>query len=151
MNVRIQLNIRRATTADRPEWLRMRRALWLEDEIESLEYDMEKLLADPLTPVFVLERADGRLGAFIEAGTRKYADGSLNGPVGYIEAWYVDDDLRGQGIGRALMQAAEDWARGLGLTEMASDTWLDNEVSIKAHLSAGYEEVERLVHFLKTL
>jgi aminoglycoside 6'-N-acetyltransferase I len=49
------------------------------------------------------------------------------------------------------MQTAEDWARSIGLTEMASDTWLENEVSIKAHLSGGYEEVERLVHFLKTL
>jgi aminoglycoside 6'-N-acetyltransferase I len=112
---------------------------------------MDKMFADPLTPVFVVERADGKLGAFIEAGTRKYADGALSSPVGYLEGWYVDEDLRGQGIGKALMQAAEDWARSLGITEMASDTWLDNEISIKAHLAAGYEEVERLVHFLKTL
>jgi len=49
------------------------------------------------------------------------------------------------------MQAAEDWARSISITEMASDTWLDNEISIKAHFAAGYEEVERLVHFLKTL
>jgi aminoglycoside 6'-N-acetyltransferase I len=151
MNVRIELNIRRATLADRSEWLRMRRGLWPEDDLETLEHDMDKLLADPLTPVFVLERTDGKLGAFIETGTRKYADGSLSSPVGYIEGWYVNDDLRGQGIGKALMQTAEDWARSIGLTEMASDTWLENEVSIKAHLSGGYEEVERLVHFLKTL
>ena len=147
----MNLNFRRATSADRTEWLRMRHALWSEDDLETLEHDMDLMLPDPLTPVFVLERADGKLGAFIEAGTRKYADGALSSPVGYIEGWYVDEDLRGQGIGKALMQAAEDWARGLGITEMASDTWLDNEISIKAHLAAGYEEVERLVHFLKTL
>jgi len=147
----MNLNIRRATVADRAEWLRMRHALWSEDDLETLEHDLDSTLADPLTPVFVLERADGRLGAFIETGTRKYADGALSSPVGYIEGWYVDDDLRGHGIGKALMQTAEDWARSLGITEMASDTWLDNEISIKAHLAAGYEEVERLVHFLKTL
>jgi aminoglycoside 6'-N-acetyltransferase I len=63
----------------------------------------------------------------------------------------VDEDLRGQGIGKALVDAAEDWARAQGLTEMASDTWLDNEVSIQAHLKMGYEEAERLVHFIKKL
>ena len=26
-----------------------------------------------------------------------------------------------------LMRAAEDWARGRGCREMASDTWIDNE------------------------
>jgi aminoglycoside 6'-N-acetyltransferase I len=151
MVVRIQLNIRRATSADRAEWFRMRRGLWPDDDLETLEYDMERLLADPLTPIFVMERTDGRLGGFLEASTRKYADGAATSPVGYIEGWYVDQDLRGQGIGKALMHTAEDWARSLGLTEMASDTWLENEFAIKVHISAGYEEVERLVHFVKTL
>ncbi|HVN15216.1 MAG TPA: GNAT family N-acetyltransferase [Anaerolineales bacterium] len=151
MNVKKQLNIRRATSADRADWLRMRQALWPEDDIETLELGMDSTLADPLMPVFVVERADGKLGGFLEASARKYADGALSSPVGYIEGWFVDEDLRGQGVGKALMQTAEDWARGLGMTEMGSDTWLDNEISIKAHLAAGYEEVERLVHFLKTL
>ena len=151
MNVRIELNIRRATSADRAEWLRMRHALWYEDDIETLELDMDRMLADPMTPVFVAERGDGKLGGFLEASARKYADGALSSPVGYIEGWYVDDDLRGQGIGKALIQTAEDWARSVGATEMASDTWLDNENAIQAHLAAGYEEVERLVHFLKSL
>jgi aminoglycoside 6'-N-acetyltransferase I len=50
-----------------------------------------------------------------------------------------------------LVQAAEEWARSQGLTEMASDTWLENEVSIRAHLKMGYQEAERLVHFMKKL
>ena len=91
------------------------------------------------------------LGGFLEAGTRKYAEGCDTSPVGYIEGWYVDEDLRGKGIGKALVKAAEDWTRLQGLTEMASDTWLDNEVSIQAHLKMGYEETERLVHFAKKL
>ena len=145
------ITIRRATPDDRPDWLRMRQTLW-PDEIEYLTFEeMDDLLADPLTPVFLAVRPDGSLGGFIEAGTRKYAEGGYTSPVGYIEGWYVDADLRGQGIGRALVQAAEDWARSIGLTEMGSDTWLDNEGSIRAHGRLGYEETERLVHFLKKL
>jgi aminoglycoside 6'-N-acetyltransferase I len=112
---------------------------------------MERIMADPQTPVFVMVRPDGRLGGFIETGTRKYADGCETSPVGYIEGWLVDEDLRGQGVGKALVKTAEDWARAQGLHEMASDTWLENEVSIAAHLKMGYEEVERLIHFAKTL
>jgi aminoglycoside 6'-N-acetyltransferase I len=143
--------IRQANPADQSEWQRMRQLLWPEVGPEDLLLEMERILADPLTPVFVLERPDGGLGGFIEAGTRKYADGCDTSPVGYIEGWFVDEDLRGQGMGRVLVKAAEDWAREQGLKEMASDTWLDNEVSVAAHLKLGYEEVERLVHFAKTL
>ncbi len=143
--------IRRANDADQSEWLRMRRYLWPEVEDEELRREMGTIMSDPMMPVFVLERSGGGLGGFIEASTRKYADGCTTSPVGYIEGWYVDEDLRGQGLGEALVEAAENWARSAGMTEMASDTWLDNEISIRAHLAMGYEEVERLIHFAKTL
>jgi aminoglycoside 6'-N-acetyltransferase I len=145
------ITIRRATPADKPEWLRMRLLLWPFGTAEGFSEDMDGLLADPLTPVFMAARSAGGLGGFLEAGTRKYAEGGESSPVGYIEGWYVDEDLRGQGIGKALVDAAEDWARAQGLTEMASDTWLDNDISIQAHLKMGYEEAERLVHFIKKL
>ena len=143
--------IRLATPADQTEWLRMRHDLWPDVEPEELLREMERIMADPLMPVFVMERPDGRLGGFIEAGTRKYAEGCETSPVGYLEGWLVDEDLRGQGIGKALMNIAENWARAQGLHELASDTWLENDISINAHLKLGYEEVERLVHFVKTL
>ncbi len=143
--------IRRATHADKPEWLRMRLSLWPDGTAESFSEDMDGLLADPLMPVFVAARPGGGLGGFLEAGTRKYAEGGESSPVGYIEGWYVDEDLREQGIGKALVKAAEDWARSQGLTEMGSDTWLENDISIQAHLKMGYEEAERLVHFVKKL
>jgi aminoglycoside 6'-N-acetyltransferase I len=143
--------IRPATCADKGEWLRMRLALWPDDTDEQLDAEMAKLLDDPETAVFVAERRDGRLGGFIEAGTRPYAEHCHTSPVGYIEGWYVDTDLRRQGVGSLLVRAAEDWARARGLREMASDTWLDNEISFHSHLALGYQESERLIHFRKTL
>ncbi len=101
--------------------------------------------------VFVADRRDGRLGGFLEAGSRPYADGCAFSPVGYIEGWYVDPDLRQQGVGRALVEAAENWARGRGYREIASDCVFENEVSFKAHHHLGYQEANRLVHFCKPL
>ena len=143
--------LRLATPADQSEWLRMRHDLWPDVETQDLLHEMERIMADPQTPVFVMERPNGKLGGFIETGSRKYADGCETSPVGYIEGWLVDEDLRGQGLGKALVKKAENWAREQGLHEMASDTWLENEASIAAHLKMGYEEVERLIHFAKTL
>jgi aminoglycoside 6'-N-acetyltransferase I len=143
--------IRRASVPDIDEWLRMRLALWPDHDPEQFRTVMASMLEDPLEPVFIAVRPDGSLGGFLEAGLRKYADGCDTSPVGYIEGWYVDEDLRRLGVGGRLVRAAEDWAREQGYSEMASDTWLDNAGSISAHLSLGYFECERLVHFCKKL
>jgi aminoglycoside 6'-N-acetyltransferase I len=143
--------IRRAATPDIDDWLRMRQLLWPYSDPEELRIEVERMLAEPLEPAFVAVRPDGSLGGFLEAGLRKYAEGCNTSPVGYIEGWYVDEDLRRKGVGERLVRAAEAWAREQGCSEMASDTWLDNDMSISAHLSLGYEECERLVHFCKKL
>ena len=143
--------IRRAVADDKPEWLRMRQGLWPEAPTEYLDFDMDELLAESDYAVYVASSADGNLVAFIEAGLRNHVEGCETSPVGYIEAWYVDEHMRGQKLGREMVRVAEDWAREKGCTEMASDTWLENEASIAAHLKMGYDEAERLVHFVKKL
>jgi aminoglycoside 6'-N-acetyltransferase I len=147
----MSFTIRRATQDDRSSWLKMRQRLWPEAPMEFLDFDLDDKLADPDYAVFVASRGDEGVIAFIEAGLRHYAEGCESSPVGYIEAWYVEEDRRGQKLGRDLIQAAEQWAREKGCSEMASDTWLENEASIAAHLRLGYAEVERLVHFAKRL
>jgi aminoglycoside 6'-N-acetyltransferase I len=149
--LRMSFTIRRATHEDKTDWLRLRQQLWPDAPADYLQFDMDGRLTDPHYAVFVASNADGRPIAFIETGLRDYAEGCETSPVGYIEAWYVDEHLRGQKLGRDLVQAAEVWARERGCTEMASDTWLDNEAGIRAHLRLGYEEADRLVHFVKRL
>jgi aminoglycoside 6'-N-acetyltransferase I len=147
----MSFSIRRATSQDKSEWLRMRQALWPDAPAEYLTFDMDKRLADPDYAIFVASNADEKLVAFIEAGLRNRAEGCETSPVGYIEAWYVDEQIRGQRLGRQLAYAAEGWAREKGMKEMASDTWLDNEAGIAAHWRLGYHEADRLIHFVKRL
>ena len=143
--------IRRATHEDKSDWLRLRQRLWPEAPIEYLDFDMDDRLADPNYAIFVASGVNGQVVAFIEAGLRDYGEGCESSPVGYIEAWYVDQHIRRQKLGRALIYSAEQWARETGCAEMASDTWLENEPGIAAHLKMGYTEAERLVHFVKRL
>ena len=101
--------------------------------------------------VFVAE-VDGMVAGFIEVGLRSHADGcDTRQPVGFVEGWYVEPTQRALGVGRALMQAAEDWARSQGCQEMASDTWLNHEPSQRAHEALGFEVVDRCVNFKKAL
>ena len=82
---------------------------------------------------------------------RSYAEGCSSPRVAYVEGWWVDADLRRTGVGRALIAAAEDWGRSLGLTELASDSELDNVDGQAAHRRVGFDEVERIVCFRKDL
>jgi aminoglycoside 6'-N-acetyltransferase I len=136
---------------DWADWLRMTLALFPEYSEEELTRGMREFRARSDGDISVAERDDGSLVGFVEVGTRLYADGCESSPVGYIEAWYVDPDVRRLGYGRAMLAAAEDWARGQGYTELGSDARLDNEISHAAHRRAGYTEVDRILQFRKIL
>jgi aminoglycoside 6'-N-acetyltransferase I len=143
--------IRPVAPADHAEWLRMRLNLW-GGAAEEHTQDMHTYFATPQRGVtFVVERTGGGLCGFIEVSLRDYAEGCMTSPVAYIEGWYVDAESRRRTLGTRLVQAAEAWARNQGLKEIASDTQMDNTVSIQAHKALGYEEVERLVCFRKAL
>jgi len=143
--------IRTVRPRDWDQWYAMRLALWPGACEPDDEQDMRNCLDGIGMTVFVAEAEDGQLVGLLEAGIRPYADGCDSRNVGYIEGWYVDTAYRRQGIGKALVAAAEAWARGQGCVEMGSDCLQDNEVSYEAHLALGYEEKERLIHFGKLL
>jgi aminoglycoside 6'-N-acetyltransferase I len=143
--------IREPADEDRPEWLRMRLALWDDCPVEEHEQEMNEYLEGCDHKVFLAARPDGGLCGFLEAAIHPWAIGCDHRPVGYIEGWYVDPDVRRQGVGRALVEAAEAWARTAGCRQMASDTQDENRTSQNAHGALGYQETYRLVYFKKDL
>lgn len=146
------MQIRHIRPEDRAEWVRMRNILWPDSPVDH-ELDTQAFFNQPDDTVatFIVDRLDGRLGGFIELSQRKYAEDCTTSPVAYIEGWYIDADLRLQGLGTDLVRAGEQWAREQGLQEIASDAVIDNEISIQAHKAIGYEEVIRIVCFRKEL
>lgn len=129
----------------------MRDALWPGQSTAEREADMRVWLARSDAAVFVCSRDSGGLCGFAEVGTRPYVDGCETSPVAFLEGWYVDPDCRGAGIGRALIDAVESWARRRGLRELGSDALLDNEAGRRAHERLGFIEVERAVRYRKAV
>ena len=147
----LKVKIRAIAESDRADWVRLRDALWpgsLSDHDAETRKHFENRAAVPV--VFVAE-FDDRVVGFLELDYRKYAPGCASSPVPFIEGWYVEPELQRLGIGRALVQAAEAWARTAGHHEIASDTELENAGGIAAHIALGYEEVERAVYFRRSL
>lgn len=128
----------------------MRHGLW-PDEDHATEAPLVLEQRHGPYEVLVLPRDDGCLAGFIEVGERNYAEGCETTPVAYIEGWWVDEDVRRTGAGRALVRAAEERAIARGHREIASDAVIDNRVSILAHRALGFDEVERQVCFRKDL
>ena len=150
------VQVRIAALADCDALATMRAALWPEGSLEEHAAELREILAGtppstlPLV-VWVAEVA-GEIGGFVEVGLRSHADGcDPREAVGFIEGWYVVPAHRGSGIGRGLIAAAEAWCREQGCKELASDTWIDNKQSQRAHEALGFEVVDRCVNYRKVL
>jgi len=148
--------IRRVRREDREPLAAMLAALWPEGPLEEHRDELDALLATGLYgtlpgTIFVAE-VEGELVGFVEVGMRSHADGcDTSRPVGYIEGWFVRETFRNRGIGKKLVEAAEEWARAQRCREMASDALIDNQASLEAHAACGYEVVDRAVRFRKSL
>lgn len=149
--------VRLAQTSDYDQLLSFRKALWPKSSVEEHARELTAILegkARLTMPLIILvaEASDQALAGFLEVDLRSHADGCDPAhPVGYVEGWYVAENHRHHGIGRQLLAAAEDWARSQGCVEMASDTWIDNDLSQRVHEALGYHVVDRCVHYRKML
>jgi aminoglycoside 6'-N-acetyltransferase I len=146
--------VRAVTPADLERWADLRQALWADQPRDELAAEAGAYLDGRgfmLEAVFVAVDETDRAVGFAEISLRPYAEGCTTTPVGFLEGWFVAPEWRGRGVGRALTAAAEEWARGRGCREFASDTTLDNVSSAAAHEALGFEEVEQLRCFRKAL
>jgi aminoglycoside 6'-N-acetyltransferase I len=151
------IEIRTAQTGDVAELAGLRATLWPESSREEHAAELQEIVAGRvpgILPMVVLVAVnwDGKIAGFLEVGLRSHADGcDWTRPVGYVEGWFVSEEARHRGIGAALLQAAEKWAREQGCKEMASDTQIHNVTSQRAHEALGFAVAERAILYRKTL
>ena len=148
------IRIRAVTASDAAAWLRMRCELWPDGTQSEHREEIDRFLAgrarEPQA-VLIAMGATGHAAGFVELSIRPCAEGCRTDRIAYLEGWYVAPAARGRGIGRALVEAAEQWGRKQGCNEFASDVQPDNRGSIAAHRALGFEDVGIVRCFRKTL
>ena len=147
-------SVRPVHPSDAHAWLEMRSDFWRDGSESEHAAEIEAFFSGTSTePVAVLvaENGDHGLEGFVELSIRPCAEGCRTSRVGYLEGLYVRLEARGRGVGRTLVEAAEEWARGQGCTEFASDAQAANEASVAAHSALGFSEAGLIRCFRKDL
>ncbi|MGD1855010.1 MAG: aminoglycoside 6'-N-acetyltransferase [Leptolyngbyaceae cyanobacterium] len=141
--------------ADFEDWVELALELWPPEDDSDRE-DMRNTLIESLNTEhqtgWVVRHTSGDAIAFMNLSLRRdYVPGATQSPVAFVEGIYVRAPYRHQKVGTALMQWAEQWARQQGCVELASDALIENQDSYQFHTNVGFEEIERVVCFIKPL
>lgn len=125
--------------------------LWTECDFEE-EYQAYKNIIEADDEICYLLQENNTYIGFIHLTLRNdYVEGTDDLPVAYIEALYIKAAYQREGFGKQLINVAELWAKQKGCSQLASDTELNNTKAIDFHKKAGFEEVNRIVCFVKNL
>lgn len=99
-----------------------------------------------------LVREQNNYIAFIHVSIRTdYVERSNRLSGGLHRGVICKTGLSKDGIGNQLVNAGAEWGRQKGCKQFASDTELNNEMSIEFHKKIGFSEANRIVCFIKEL
>jgi aminoglycoside 6'-N-acetyltransferase I len=146
------VNILKITQNDFNEWLELALMLWPDYSTAQMQVILTNILDSPREDGFIVRDENGGAIAFMNLSLRSdYVPGATHGPVAYVEGIYVRDKYRKIGVGKALIQSAQQWAYEQGCIELALDALLENCASHEFYAKVGFREVERVVFFIKSV
>ena len=130
------VSVSRLTPADRADWERLFRGY-----IAFYERDEPQAMYDRAWTAFMADDRLHALGARVDGAlvgiTHFFVHPSTSWPdVCYLQDLFTDQAARGRGVGRALIAAVGDWARGQGCARLY---WLTHESNATAR--ALYDKV----------
>ena len=139
---------RRATEADRERWLELRAGLYPELALDRHDAAIGRLLASAARrAAFVYAPADAATASgFVEVSR----DGDDAG-IARVDALYVVPGERRRGVGRALLEAASDWASRSGCRTLQCAWPLADEPAHAGLRALGFDERGREVRYSRTL
>lgn len=99
----------------------------------------------------VAEDANGAILGALEATVGLYANDCESVRVIFLEGIAISPACRETGIAAALLVRLEDIAREAGITEIASDSRIDDADGADFHLANGFSEAERVTCFVRKI
>ncbi len=144
----MQVKIRSATEQDAPAAARLMTQLAEQtrgDIDPGVEDRLQVMIELPQYAIFAVEDEKGQVVGLLSASQRWTL--WHTGPCALIEELVVDEGARRQGIGRALIQAALDWARDQGCSEVEVSTDHDNTGARAFYKRLGFESEALLLEY----
>lgn len=71
--------------------------------------------------------------------------------IGRIPNLAIEEEFRGRGLGKKLIQAALDYLRAEGMRHAKIETLAQNDVGQRLYPQFGFKEVARQIHFVTEL
>ncbi|WP_062345384.1 GNAT family acetyltransferase [Novosphingobium sp. CCH12-A3] len=124
------VSVRAATAADREATVALWEVAGLTRPWNDPGADFDLAMATP-TSTILLAETGAELGGSVMVG--------FDGHRGWVYYLATAPDRRGQGIGRALMGAAEDWLKALGSPKIQLMVRGDNSAARGFYDTLGYE------------
>ena len=143
--------IRKADKKDADVLAALAVQMWTDHDPDELAEEFRELTENEDAACFLKYVGDEPV-AFAQCRLRHdYVEGTNSSPVGYLEGVFVTEAYRRNGFAAQLLAACENWAKGKGCAEFASDCELDNADSLRFHMATGFEETNRVICFKKKL
>lgn len=140
--------IRVATRADAGELATLSGQLGYPADASTIVRRLGVVMSHHAGVVLVAIDPQGRLGGFAHAEPRRLL---IAEPFAELAALVVSETVRGQGVGCALLAAAEAWAREQGFASMRVRSNVIRDRAHRFYLREGYVEKKRQAVFLKHL
>lgn len=100
------------------------------------EQDFRELLDDDTSHIVVIENEENKnVEGYILVD-------NLDGGFAHIESISVDQNMRGRGLGRALLEQAEKIALNAGLDAIALEVHENNDPAVHLYQSLGYDHIK---------
>ena len=103
---------------------------------EQVERRLERVLTDSEHALFVAEMPGERIGGWLHAFSYHVVESD---PRVEVAGLVVDETQRGTGVGRLLMQSAEDWAREKSYTGVGLRSNIVRHAAHAFYQSIGYK------------
>lgn len=141
------VTVRLATMQDAARLAELCGQLGYPSTTEEVERRLRLILPDQESAVFIAE-SGGNVVGWIDVFVSRLVETDQHAEIG---GFVVDEGCRSQGVGRLLLERAEEWARAEGCSVM---TLRSNVIREKAHTfyqNSGYAVVKTQKAFRKTL
>lgn len=145
------ISYRKATLDDIQTTTEIALLLFDEHTYDEMYEDSSKVIAKDSAAIFLAFDGEKTVGFSHCSLRHDYVEGTHGGIIGYLEGVYVLPEYRKQGVAKTLVAICEKWAKDKGCLEFASDCQLNNFDSYNFHIRIGFQDVNRMICFVKNL